>query len=185
MERAPLGFCLSFAPRRGRRRCTSGRGRALSTSPELRLRYSSNLQSTCSLICVRPRVADPSGLPLACGSLMDRHLSGFPRASNPPTGAERRTSGWGQAMSTDLSYAFDISRTSNLRVFSQRATSRRKLSPELRTPPTKSRRRTSRWGQANEHGPGTTRSTSHRLILRSVVHQVQGANQDADPVSAL
>ena len=53
-------------------------------------------------------------------------------------------------MSTDLSYAFDISRTSNLRVFSQRATSRCKLSPELRTPPTKSRRRTSRWGQANE-----------------------------------
>jgi RNA polymerase sigma-70 factor (ECF subfamily) len=43
---------------------------------------------------------------------------------------------WGQAMSTDLSYAFDIiSRTSHLRIFSQRATSRRKLSPELRTPP--------------------------------------------------
>jgi hypothetical protein len=37
------------------------------------------------------------------------------------------------------------------------------LSPELRTPPTKSRRRTSRWGQAIEHGPGTTRSTSHRV----------------------
>jgi hypothetical protein len=25
------------------------------------------------------------------------------------------------------------------------------------------KRRTSRWGQANEHGPGTTRSTSHRV----------------------
>ena len=41
------------------------------------------------------------------------------------------------------------------------------LCPELRTPPTRSRRRTSRWGQAIEHGPGTTRSTSHRLILQS------------------
>ena len=41
------------------------------------------------------------------------------------------------------------------------------LSPELRTPPTRSRRRTSRWGQAIEHGPGTTRSTSHQLILQS------------------
>ena len=28
-------------------------------------------------------------------------------------------------------------------------------------------RRTSRWGQAIEHGPGTTRSTSHGLILQS------------------
>ena len=45
-----------------------------------------------------------------------------------------------------------------------------RLSPELRTPPTRSRRRTPRWGQANEHGPGTTRSTSHRSILQSVVH---------------
>ena len=41
------------------------------------------------------------------------------------------------------------------------------LSPELRTPPTRSRRRTSRWGQAIEHGPGTTRSTSHQSILQS------------------
>ena len=41
------------------------------------------------------------------------------------------------------------------------------LSPELRTPPTRSRRRTSRWGQAIEHGPGTTRSTSHQPILQS------------------
>ena len=44
------------------------------------------------------------------------------------------------------------------------------LSPGLRTPPTRSRRRTPRWGQAIEHGPGTTRSTSHPLILQSVVH---------------
>ena len=41
------------------------------------------------------------------------------------------------------------------------------LSPELRTPPTRSRRRTPGWGQAIEHGPGTTRSTSHQLILQS------------------
>ena len=41
------------------------------------------------------------------------------------------------------------------------------LSPELRTPPTRSRRRTSRRGQAIEHGPGTTRSTSHPSILQS------------------
>ena len=33
--------------------------------------------------------------------------------------------------------------------------------PGLRTPPTKSRRRTPRRGQAIEHEPGTTRSTSH------------------------
>jgi hypothetical protein len=32
--------------------------------------------------------------------------------------------------------------------------------PELRTPPTRSRRRTSRWGQAIEHGPETTLTTS-------------------------
>jgi hypothetical protein len=32
--------------------------------------------------------------------------------------------------------------------------------PELRTPPTHRRRRTSGWGQAAEHGPGTTLSTS-------------------------
>jgi len=36
------------------------------------------------------------------------------------------------------------------------------LSPGLRTPPTRSRRRTPRWRQAIEHGPGTTRSTSHQ-----------------------
>ena len=41
------------------------------------------------------------------------------------------------------------------------------LSPGLRTPPTKSRQRTPRWGQATEHGPGTTHSTSHQPILQS------------------
>ena len=37
----------------------------------------SNLQSACSLICVRPRVADPSGLPLACGPRMERAALGL------------------------------------------------------------------------------------------------------------
>jgi hypothetical protein len=43
------------------------------------------------------------------------------------------------------------------------------LPSKLHTPPTKSRRVTPRWRQAIEHGPGTTRSTSHPLILQSVV----------------
>jgi hypothetical protein len=34
--------------------------------------------------------------------------------------------------------------------------------PGLRTPPTRSRQRTPRWGQAIKHGPGTTRSTHIR-----------------------
>jgi hypothetical protein len=64
-------------------------------------------------------------------------------------------------MSTGPSYAFDIiSRTSNLRAFSQRATSRRKLCPELRTPPTRSRTTHVGVGTGHEHGPGTTYSTS-------------------------
>ena len=51
------------------------------------------------------------------------------------------------------------------------------LSPELRTPPTKSRRRTSGWGQAIEHGPGTTRSPSHQSILQSVVHSQRATSR--------
>jgi hypothetical protein len=51
------------------------------------------------------------------------------------------------------------------------------LPPGLRTPPTRSRRRTPRWGQANEHGPGTTRSTSHRSILQSVVHSQRATSR--------
>jgi hypothetical protein len=41
------------------------------------------------------------------------------------------------------------------------------LSPRLRTPPARSRQRTPGWGQAIEHEPGTTRSTSHQPILQS------------------
>jgi len=50
MEHGSSGFCLSFEPRRGRRRRTSGRGQATSTGLELRIRHSSNLLSSCSLV---------------------------------------------------------------------------------------------------------------------------------------
>ena len=99
-----MGFCLSFEPRRERQRRTSGRGQATSTGPELRLRSSSNLQTTRSLICVRPRVADPSGLPLACGRPDGTGRPwAFPRASHPadqePDDARR---GGDRPSSTDL-----------------------------------------------------------------------------------
>jgi hypothetical protein len=58
------------------------------------------------------------------------------------------------------------------------------LSPELRTPPTRSRRRTSRWGQAIEHGPGTTRSTSHQSILQSVVHSQRATSRRTTNLSS-
>jgi len=51
------------------------------------------------------------------------------------------------------------------------------LTLELRTPPTKSRRRTSRRGQAIEHGPGTTRPTSHPVDLQSCVHSLRATSR--------
>ena len=51
------------------------------------------------------------------------------------------------------------------------------LSPELRAPPTKSQQRTSRRGQATEHGPGTTRSTSHQSNLQSCVHSLRATSR--------
>ena len=84
MERAPLGFSPSFEPRREHQRRTSGRGQALSTSPEPRLRYSPNLQSTRSLQCVRPRVANPSDLPLACDPRMEQRSLGLSRELRTP-----------------------------------------------------------------------------------------------------
>lgn len=51
------------------------------------------------------------------------------------------------------------------------------LSPELRTPPTKSRTTHVGAGTGHEHGPGTTRSTSHRLILQSVVHSLRATSR--------
>jgi hypothetical protein len=41
----------------------------------------------------------------------------------------------------------------------------------------RSRRRTPGWGQANEHGPGTTRSTPHRLIPQPVVHSQRATSR--------
>jgi hypothetical protein len=54
----------------------------------------------------------------------------------------------------------------------------------------RAKRRTPRWGQANEHGPGTTRSTSHQLILQSVVHSQRATSRrtsrtNSRPVIAL
>ena len=37
--------------------------------------------------------------------------------------------------------------------------------------------RTSRWGQATEHEPGTTRSTSHQSILQSCVHSLRATSR--------
>jgi hypothetical protein len=44
------------------------------------------------------------------------------------------------------------------------------LSPELRTPPAHHRQRTSRWGQAIEHGPGTTLTTSAEPPINVFTH---------------
>ena len=42
-------------------------------------------------------------------------------------------------------------------------------------------RRTPRMGQAVEHGPGTTRSTSHPLILQSAVHSFRATSRRTVP----
>jgi hypothetical protein len=77
----------------------------MSTGPELRLRSCSNLQSTRSLICVRPRVADPSGLPLARGRPdgTSRRF-GFPLMLPHPADQEPTThvKGGDRPSSTDL-----------------------------------------------------------------------------------
>ena len=48
---------------------------------------------------------------------------------------------------------------------------------KLHTPPTRSRRVTPRRGQVIEHEPGTTRSTSHQLILQSIVHSLRATSR--------
>ena len=51
----------------------------------------------------RVQAIHPSGLPLACSPRMERASLGFPPSFEPRRpGAGRRTSGWGQAMSTGL-----------------------------------------------------------------------------------
>ncbi len=43
-------------------------------------------------------------------------------------------------------------------------------------------RRTPRWGQAIEHGPGTTRSTSHQSISNPVVHSIRASSCRTSPL---
>ena len=43
-------------------------------------------------------------------------------------------------------------------------------------------RRTPGWGQAIEHGPGTTRSTSHRSISNPVVHSIRATSRRTSPL---
>ena len=50
----------------------------------------------------------PSGLPLRLWPLDGTAALGLDRLSFAPRRYQRRTSGWGQASSTDLSYTFDI-----------------------------------------------------------------------------
>ena len=104
MERAPSGFCLSFEPRRGRRRRTSGRGQATSTGLELRLRSMFEPPINAFTQCVRPRVAGPSGLPQPVATRIERAALGpCPWASHPadqePDDARR---GGDRPSSTDL-----------------------------------------------------------------------------------
>jgi len=126
MERAPLGFSPSFAPRREHQRRTSGRGQALSTSPEPRLRYSPNLQSTRSLQCVRPRVANPSDLPLACDPRMEQRSLGLSRELRTPRSlAAHVGAGTGHRARTCNTLYVISTQPPSLRVDSMRATSRR------------------------------------------------------------
>jgi hypothetical protein len=68
----------------------------------------------------------PSGLPLARSPRLEREPLGFP-LSFEPLRYQRRTSGRGQATSTDPELRCRHRRPSNLRVHSQRATSCRNL----------------------------------------------------------
>jgi hypothetical protein len=52
-----------------------------------------------------------------------------------------------------------------------------RLSPSFAPRRPGAKRRTSRWGQAIEHGPGTPRSTSHRLDPPSVVHSQRATSR--------
>ena len=54
--------------------------------------------------------------------------------------------------------------------------------PGLRTPPTKSRRRTPRWGQAIEHGPGTTAQLTFPSISNPVVHSIRATSRRTSPL---
>ena len=65
------------------------------------------------------------------------------------------------------------------------------LNPGLRTPPTKSRQRTPRWGQAIEHGPGTTAQltsvdlqSDSSLVTCDLASHVANGIAGRNPVSA-
>ena len=102
---------------------------------------------------------EPSGvpgrrLPLPSGQSLN------PSSSNPSTGVHftRHQRGFKQFTRPAIPLACGRSDGTSRRLG---------FPPGLRTPPTRSRRRTPGWGQAIEHGPGTTRSTSHQPILQS------------------
>ena len=118
MGRAPLGFCLMLRTPPGTPathvRPRPGHEHGPGTTPSISIDPPINAFTQY----VRPRVANPSGLPLARG----RPDGTSRRLGFPPSFAPRRP---------------------------------------------RAGQRTSRWGQAIEHGPGTTRSTSHRSILQS------------------
>ena len=86
----------------------------------------SNLQSACSLLCVRPRVADPSGLPLARAPGVEPvALRLSPKLRTPPLPAAH-VRGGDRPSSTDLGLPLNSHPSiSNPVVHSMRATSRR------------------------------------------------------------
>ena len=100
MGRAPLGFCLMLRTPPGTPathvRPRPGREHGPGTTPSIFVEPPINVFTQC----VRPRVAGPSGLPLACGRPDGTgrpwaHASGF--APRRPR-AGRRTPRWGQAI---------------------------------------------------------------------------------------
>ena len=104
MERAPSGFCLSFAPHQDRWRRTSDRGQAIKHGPGTTLTTSAEPPISASTHCVRPRVASPSDLPQPVAARTEPAALGLePRASHPdgqePDGARR---GGDRPSSTDL-----------------------------------------------------------------------------------
>jgi len=126
MERAPSGFCLSFEPRRGRRRRTSGRGQATSTGLELLLRSMFEPPVNVFTHCVRPRVANPSGLPLARAPGVEPAALRFPPELRTPPSPAAHVRGGDRPSSTDLEQRFTtFAEPPILRVHSMRATSRR------------------------------------------------------------
>src|SRR6266567_2008656 len=118
MERAPLGFCLMLRTPPGTPathvRPRPGHEHGPGTTPTIIVEPPNN---AFTHICVRPRVANPSGLPRTCGRPDGTGVPwAFPRASHPadqePDDARR---GGDRPPSTDLEQrSRHIRRTSNL-----------------------------------------------------------------------